>query len=95
MKKAPRIASAGLLLLAGTVGAETLPVGPNFIFIMMDDFGAGQFASEAAGLTTDSFDPAFICYVAGMTDGQYSNDEALKATRRTFRPAFTSDYKKW
>jgi uncharacterized sulfatase len=71
---------AGLMMVGSTACAAEVS-RPNFIFIMMDDFGAGQFAPEVQRLSADSFDPAFVRYVAAMKDQRYSNEEALKAAQ--------------
>ncbi|QHI69805.1 sulfatase family protein [Tichowtungia aerotolerans] len=65
--------------LALSVSAEP----PNVLVVMMDDFGGGQFAPLADRLNEQSFDPAFVSFVASMKNGgQYSNTEALAAARK-------------
>lgn len=68
-------------MMLGEAVSVAAPARPNFLFIMLDDFGAGQFAPEAQRLSADSFDPALVRYVAEMKDQRYSSEEALKAAK--------------
>lgn len=69
-------------LFAGMMLSAIADQSPNILVIMMDDFGVGQFAPLADLLTEQAFDPAFVKYVAGMKNSQYSNEEALVAARK-------------
>jgi len=68
-------AAAGFALAAS---AET---PPNFLFIMLDDFGIGQFAPSAQNLTAADLDPDFVEYVKNLSSGTYPAEEALQAAR--------------
>ena len=55
---------------------------PNFLIIMLDDFGIGQFAPMAEMITEEMFDPAAVQYFAEQPGEPYSNQEALIAARK-------------
>lgn len=83
MVRGKRLKGMAAGALASALAASALAAGkPNILVIMMDDFGVGQFAPLAQGLTTGSFDPAFVEYVAGIKDGTYPGDLALAVARQ-------------
>ena len=56
---------------------------PNFLLIVLDDFGTGQFAPNAAELNEGDMDPNLIEYVIRQKGiRKYKSSEALKAARR-------------
>ena len=56
---------------------------PNFLFIMTDDMGVGQFAPMADELAESDFDPKFVDFVKRLKTGDaYSGAEALEAARK-------------
>lgn len=71
----------GLMLIGGTACAAKVS-RPNFVFIMLDDFGAGQFAPEAERLSVGNFDPALVRFVGSIKGQSYSSEEALAAARK-------------
>ena len=77
----------GLLLAGGGVSAGSVDPAsqvsrPNFLIILLDDFGTGCFAPQAQGLSTNSFDPAFVRFLQTRPGGNYSGEEALDAARK-------------
>jgi uncharacterized sulfatase len=78
MKK--RLICVAAIGLAGVgLQAQTGEKRPNFIVIMMDDFGVGQFAPLSSHITESSFDPQFQKFVEAR--GLYTPEQALKASR--------------
>jgi uncharacterized sulfatase len=65
-------------LIATTAAAGTRP---NFIFIMLDDFGIGQFAPSAQNLTPADMDPEFVEYVKNMPSHIYPVEDAIQAAK--------------
>jgi uncharacterized sulfatase len=56
---------------------------PNFLLIMTDDMGVGQFAPMADQLAESDFDPKFSSFVQRLKKGDaYSGAEALEAARK-------------
>jgi arylsulfatase A-like enzyme len=73
---------AGLIMVGAGVGAETHS-RPNFLFVIMDDFGGGQFPPVAQMLTGESFDPELVRYVADQKGFRvYESSQALEAARK-------------
>lgn len=70
----------GGLLIAGCIQAAEKP---NFIIIMADDMGVGQFTPMVGELAENDFDPKFVSYVKRLKQGDtYSGAEALEAARK-------------
>jgi len=71
--------ATGLLLAAGAPATAEEPARPNLLFIMLDDYGVGQFAPMAAKLTPADLDPEFVRHVETNPQIQYPVDRALEA----------------
>jgi uncharacterized sulfatase len=78
----PGIARRAFLKSAAAATAFAQPSRrPNIVFVIMDDFGLGQFAPWAERLSTAQFDPAAVSYLARR--GQRSSpEEGLEFARR-------------
>jgi uncharacterized sulfatase len=75
---------AGIILTLLALGhAASAGERPNFLFILTDDFGVGQFAPLADDLAESDFDPRFVAFVNRLDEGDaYSGVEALEAARK-------------
>lgn len=73
---------SGIFALLGLCAAAVAAERPNFLLIMTDDMGVGQFAPMAEELAESDFDPKFVDYVRGLKNGKsYSGAAALEAAR--------------
>ncbi len=70
---------AAIGLTGVNLNAQEKDTRPNFIFIMLDDFGVGQFAPSSVSIAESSFDPAFQKFVDAR--GLYTSGQALEASR--------------
>lgn len=73
--------AAGLLPAVGLGAAAAEGTRPNFLYIMLDDFGIGHFAPSAQDLTAADLDPEFVRYVEELSSGTYPPERALEAAR--------------
>lgn len=58
---------------------ETQPKKPNVLFVLMDDFGYGQFGVHNDTLKTSDFDPYFVHLVDSLQ--HYSLDKSLEFSK--------------
>ena len=54
---------------------------PNIVFIMLDDFGVGQFAPQSKSLRVDQFNPDHIKYIKSLKENAYSSEDALACSQ--------------